>query len=221
MQSSFIYVNTCIYKANPNSNTYKTKEAKAKLRKMAEPLKHNGPNFEDFQLIFHKMKSKKARTVDIAGDRFKADVRWMHHTEGKWVFSLRSMDSQTTARPKLQKLKLLFLPKSRHFDKILGEIPKNTGKWSHKTFESSNEQEVLSPYSCLEGLVSDACMPYILCLPHGEDIRSIGIGLYTQSKTKRKRYRLQVHCLLLLDRDANSIYRMKDIHFEGNWNGIE
>lgn len=176
----------------------------------------SGIKFEDFGAIHEEMILEN-EPIAVDNEKLKASVRWIHYADSKWVLSIRNMEAQNVLKRQITSAKVLLLPVDEANTKTVNDACHNAKPWTYETFQPLEETKENALYTCLEGVPSQTETPFILKLDHPEQTTCLGIGLYSSEKTKRKRYKIAITQLLLLDTKADSIYNMKNVTFEGDY----
>ena len=167
--------------------------------------------FEDFGVVYEEMQYENADTKmhEVEGEKMEGLVRWMHYLDDKWVFSVPALKAEAKLKATLQHVKLLLLPNSKSNREAYKSAKKNATKWTHQTFQPLDAAE--SIYNILEGPPTATHTPFVIAPKLEEKITCLGLGLFDTSVTKRKRYRVHILEMLMIDIKTNSIYDMKDI----------
>lgn len=175
--------------------------------------------FTDFGTIYEEMLYENDPVV-IDGEKLKASVRWMHYADSKWVLSIRSMEALNVLKKTISTAKLLLLPLSKTNQKTIADACDNAKPWTYETFRPLNEKsedECGNLYTCFEGVATERDTPYILKRAETEETTCLCVGLYTKEKTHRKRYQITISELIIIDTKADTIYNMKNVNFEGDY----
>ena len=174
--------------------------------------------FKDFPTICQQLRSKPPTATvsaisDVKKEKIKASVRWLHHADRKWVLSISKMEAQGNLKKQFTDVKLLLIRNTTANGKLYHSIQKSTKEWTIESLDVADS----TVYTCLEGEPTSTQTPYILSPEIEENVSCIGIGLYTESKTKRKRYTIEISEMLLFTKETETLYNMKNITFQGDY----
>lgn len=169
--------------------------------------------FEDFGSIYDEMRYESSTAVahEVEDEKIKASVSWLNFSQAKWVFYCSKMDTANVPQHTFSNIKLLLLPYTEENELILGSACVYGGKWTHETLGASTAM-----YTCLEASATPTDSPFIL-KDEDEEVHCLGFGLYTETRTRKKTYRVSICEMVLLDSKTNAVYSMKNMKFEGNF----
>lgn len=158
--------------------------------------------FEDFGAIL-KGKSDSAATT-LESEKMKASVKWLNFSQKKWVLYCTKVETKHSFR----NVKFLLLPWNEENDKIYREALTTADKWSQNTLGGETDK-----FTCLEARATSSESPFVL-VDEEEEVDCLAFGLYSESKTKSKRYRIQVSEMIFL---CDQVYNMNNIALEGEF----
>ena len=170
--------------------------------------------FEQFGIL-HDEFSYESTPTEVISEKLKASVRWMHFAANKWVISVCKMEAQNILKKNFHNVKILLLPNTPENKKMVGLANQSAKSWTYQTFQPLDEKVPL--YNCFEDVATHEKTPFILCPATPEEVTCLAVGLYDTEKTKRKRYRIKIPQLVLVDNDAERVYNMKQVKFEGTY----
>jgi hypothetical protein len=136
-------------------------------------------------------------------DKLKATCSWFNYSDKKWVFSLNS---------------LFFNKNKQQIDnktiKIL-LLPENTRSCINKINWSLNKKNIFEAYpfyNSIEAIASSTCTPFVL-QQQEEEVQNIGLGVYSTSLTKRRRYKIEIS-QLFIKFDNATVYNIVNSQIE-------
>ena len=181
------------------------------LTTKAKAKKKSSFKFEDFGVVYEEMQyeSDDTKVHEVEGEKLEGLVRWMHYLDKKWVFSAPELKSEGKLKTTLRQVKLLLLQNTKSNREAYQSAKKNATKWTHATFQPLYEENNI--YNTLEGPPTTENTPFIISPKTEERITCLGVGLFDTSVTKKKRYRVNILEMLVIDVKTNCIYDMRNV----------